>query len=199
MYHERIMIDADDGGWVRFTRSHGFGGRDSRDSLEIPPGFTLDDILAAIDATGWIVERHGERCIQDQIGCDQLVRTVEQMLSYFDRPDGPNGALLVIKDQIDACFGDAVDDLEIPLWAYAWLDLVLREDLADAARSASMPWKNERLMIDVSKLRDARIRELRHRYSQPRAVPEAQRIAGSARTRDAAIIRTGGAGFGTAG
>jgi len=198
MYHERIMIDADDGGWVRFTRSHGFGGRNSHDSLEIPPGFTLDDILAATDATGWVVERRGERWIQEHTGCDQLARTVEQMLSYFDHPDVPNGELRGVKDQIDACFGDAVDDVEIPLWAYAWLDLVLREDLADAARSASAPWKHDRLMIDVGKLRDARIRELRHRYS-PRAIFAAQRIAGSARTRDAVNARSGGAGFGAAG
>ncbi len=199
MYYERIMIDADVDGWVRFTRTHGFGAGNSHDSLEIPPGFVFDDILAAIDATGWVVERGGERWIQDHIGCDQLVRTVERMLSYFTRSDEATDELRDIKDQVDARLKDAVDEVEIPLWACAWLDVVLREDLADAARSASAPWEHDRLTIDVGKLRDTRIRELRDRYAQPRAVPAAQRIAGSARTRDAVIARGASAGFGAAG
>jgi hypothetical protein len=193
------MIDADDGGCVRFTRSHGLGGQNSHDSLEIPPGFAFDDILAAIDATGWVVEQAGERWIQDHIVCDQLVQTVERMLSYFSRSDAASDELRGIKDEIDAYFADAVDDMQIPLWAYAWLDIVLREDLADAARTAGAPWKDDRLMIDVGQLRDARTRELRLRYSQSRAVPAAQRTAGSARTRDAVHVRSGGAGYGTAG
>jgi hypothetical protein len=199
MYHERIMIDADVDGWVRFTRPHGFGGGNSHDALEIPPGFVFDDILAAVDATGWVVERGGERWIQDHIGCDQMVRTVERMLSYFDRSDEATDELRGIKDQVDERFKDAVDDMEIPLWACAWLDVVLRDDLADAARSASAPWEHDRLTIDVGRLRDARIRELRHRYAQPRAVPAAQRLAGSVRTRDAVNARGGAEGIGGAG
>src|SRR5258708_33245198 len=107
MYHERITIEADDGGWVRFTRARGFAGRGSQDSLEIPPGFEFEDVLAAVDATGWVVERSGVWWIQDHIGCDQLARTVEQMLSYFDRPDEANGELRGIQFEIDARFGCA--------------------------------------------------------------------------------------------
>jgi hypothetical protein len=196
MYYERIVIEADDGGWVRFKRPRGYGDRHSQDSLEIRPGFTFEHVLAAVDATGWVVERNGERRIQEHIGCDQLARIVGEMLSYFDRPDEPNDVLRAIKDQVAARLGD--DDADIPLWAYAWLDLVLREEVADAARSASTLWQQDHLTIEVGQLRDERVRALCRRYAEAQEKPAAQTTAGSAmtgsamtgsaRTRDAAIV-----------
>ena len=43
MHYERILIELDEGGWVRFTRPHGYPGGYSRASLEIPQGFTFND------------------------------------------------------------------------------------------------------------------------------------------------------------
>ncbi|HUY36027.1 MAG TPA: hypothetical protein VMV69_25030 [Pirellulales bacterium] len=194
MHYEPILIEPDDCGWIRFTRPRGYGGAHSRDSLEIRPGFTLEHVLAAVDATGWVVERNGERRIQDHIGCDRLARIVAEMLSYFDGPDEPNDVLRGVKEQIDSCFDAAHDGSGIPLWACAWLDLVLRDDVADAARSANTAWNADLLTIDVGKLRDERIRELRRRYPESPATPEVQRMADSARIRGGADARSRSAG-----
>ncbi|HEV3004970.1 MAG TPA: hypothetical protein VGX78_10940 [Pirellulales bacterium] len=204
MNDEPIVIE-EDGGWVRFTRLHGDGSRPSQDSLELPCGFTLEHVLAAVDATPWVVERHGERRIQGNIGCDRLAQTVAQMFSYFDRPDQPSDELLNIRDHVASRFPDTgEDDTEIPLWAYAWLDLAVREDLADAARSAGTLWNQDRLTIDVAGLRDQRIRELLCRWSAAAVGPAdqqvtAQRMTPSARRRQAVDARGGRAGLGSAG
>ncbi|HEV3024135.1 MAG TPA: hypothetical protein VGX76_16780 [Pirellulales bacterium] len=199
MYDELLVID-EDGGWVKFTRLHGDGSRRSQDSLELRPGFTVEHVLAAVDATPWVVERHGERRIQGNIGCDRLARAVAQMLSYFDRPDEPSDELLNIRGHVASRFPDTgEDDAEIPLWAYAWLDLVLREDLADVARSAGTLWNLDLLTIDVARLRDERIRELLRRWSAAADGPAEQRMTPSARRRQAVDARGGRAGLGSAG
>jgi hypothetical protein len=191
MYHELITIGDEGDGWVRFTRAHGTGHH-SHDSMQVPPGFTLVHVLAAVEATGWVAERNGHQRIHDRIGCDQLVRMVEGMLSYFDRPGEPGEALLEIKRQVDGRLGERSDgEGEWPLLAYAWLDLILREDVADIARSAESLWSHDSLTVDVRFLRDERLRELCRRYARTQVTAQ---TAASARLRDSTPISGKSAG-----
>jgi hypothetical protein len=183
MRYESIVID-EDRGWARFTRPHAEPSHAVNESLELRPGFTLEHVLAAVDATGWVVERDGELRIEGRIGCDRLARAAAEILSYFDGPDMPNPELLALRDQIALRFGDE-GVANIPLQAYAWLDLVLREIVAEAARSASALWKQDLLVIDLDKLREERIREFRRRYAPADTSSRSQQMAQSARRRHA--------------
>jgi hypothetical protein len=199
MHYERILIELDEGGWVRFTRPHGYPGGYSRASLEIPQGFTFNDVLAAVAATGWVVEQGGELRIEDPVGCDHLAKTVEQMFSYFERADEPRVELRRIRDQVALCL-TGVDCTAISLWAYAWLDLAVRNDVADAVRSMKSLWENDLTTIDVGKRRARRIAELCERFaildSTSETVPAggASVMAASARTRDGSATRGRSAG-----
>lgn len=194
MYLDRLVVEPDDDGWVHFRRPSSHAGRFARDLLQIPSGFTVNDILSAVEATGWVVERNGELWIEDHIGCQRLSNVIGQMCWYFDRSGVPSLQLLKIKELVDAYLVQAYPEnyFFIPMWAYAWLDLVLHEQVAEEAGSSEHLWNKERLTINVDQVRYRLINELGERYSKPARVEH--RVAGSIRMRTNGKRRSGSAG-----
>jgi hypothetical protein len=194
MYFERLVIESADDGWVRFHCPSAFAADRSGTLFQLPAGFTFDDILNAVQATGWVVVRNGELRIQDHVGCRRLVQLLEQMCSYFERSGNPSRKLLSIQQQVLSHFEDAEEiGPRIPFWAFAWLDLMLREDVAEEASSADCLWTTSGFSLDVKRLRARQIQALYERYSasESNASP---RITQSARVRSGASIRSQTAG-----
>ena len=68
-----------------------------------------------------------------------------------------------------------------PLWSFAWLDLIVRDEIADAARSEADPWVSDRLELNLAKLRDRRLKQVLQVH-RSRAAGELK-LAKSARKR----------------
>jgi hypothetical protein len=101
---------------------------------------------------------------------------------------------LSIQQQVLSHFEDAEEiGPRIPFWAFAWLDLMLREDVAEEASSADCLWTTSGFSLDVKRLRARQIWALYERYSasESNASP---RITQSARVRSGASIRSQTAG-----
>lgn len=185
MYYERLSIEATDDGWVRFScPDRLWAGESAHSLLQLTRGFDLDSILAAAAATGWTEQRDGEWRILSSQSCRELVCLLDAMLEYFDGPDEPHPQVLQIKAQVDALLADDPDTgavLNLTLWHYARLDLLLRENLADAARSLDGIWVQDDQLLDVRGVRTSTIR----RFCQDARLADvsARRMAPSARTQ----------------
>jgi hypothetical protein len=182
--HQLTISYNDDDGWVDFHKKSPYGNVDTF-GFELPNGFTIACVYQAVLATGW-VERRGEGYVAERsVRCTDLCRTVEEMFLYFDGPEEPSGRLLQIREAVGEYFVVQDADLDIPLWAYAWLDLIVRDDMADEARCADDVWKNRELVINSESHCHRRVKELVARYSQAAAEPSTGtgRMAPSSRER----------------
>jgi hypothetical protein len=177
MDFEPLGIDYDDHGeWVTLSR-----GADSLAGTFLPrAGFKLKDLIAALLATGWVRERAGTLVVDRSVNCQRLADFVEEMLDYFDGPGRPTSRLLDVERTVAARLGDALPGT-VPLEAFAWLDLVVREEVADVARSVADVWSNAVLTIRVAEIRDRRLRELVARYASSPQV-SGLKMAPSSRT-----------------
>jgi hypothetical protein len=179
--HDPIAIELDDEGkWIVFRRTQREQRGDfARGLLELPPRFTLADVYEAALATGLVISRNRELFCSATTGCNALARYTDEMLGYFDRPGRPGTRLKRILRQLDDHFEleEALEPVRV-----AWLDVILREDIADAARSEVDPWGTDRLVIELERLRDRRIREAVEAQRQSATGAE-YKLAKSQRTR----------------
>ncbi len=185
MYYERLSIEPTDDGWIRFSCPDRLWAGESANSLLQPKrGFDLDSILTAVFATGWTELRDGQWRILSSQNCRDLVCLLDEMLEYFDGPQQPHPEVLQIQEQVDALLADdphAGAAFNLTLWHYARLDLLLRENLADAARSLDGIWVREDHLLDVRGVRTSTIRK----FCQDAQLADVftRRMAPSARTQ----------------
>jgi hypothetical protein len=157
----------DDDGWVTLHKKTAFGDMRTS-SFQLHEGFTVDHVREALLATGW-VDQQGDGYVADsRVSCQDLCNTVEEMFPYFSGPGVPGEELVRIRDAVAEYYlaHDAAA-VEIPLWAYAWLDLMVRDEIADEARRAEDIWSDSQLTVDVAKHCDRYVDEVVARYSQP--------------------------------
>jgi hypothetical protein len=154
--HDPIAIELDDDGkWIVFRRTLCEQNGDyARGLLGLPLRFTLADVCEAALATGLVVERNHQLFLDAATGCKTLAVYIDRMLGYFDRSDSPGKELERVIQHVRSRF-DAEETLS--LWCFAWLDLIVREDIADAARNEADPWRTDRLDLDIAKARDRRV------------------------------------------
>jgi hypothetical protein len=165
MGHTRLVVEFDeDDGWVTFSKEN---ARDQDyDSLQLRHKFTVDHLMDAAVATNWVVQRNAEYWIESSISAKTLVEYVREMLDYFDGPDRPKQCLVQVVRAAHGYLGwSSAQKSTIPLWGYAWLDLSLREEVGEAARSTSDLWSGHELTIDLEKLRQARLEKFAAQYS----------------------------------
>jgi hypothetical protein len=157
--HDPIAIELDeDERWVVFRRTRREQrGEFARDLIQLPPGFTLPDVLEAALATGLVTRKNSSLFLDARTGCNALAGYIDAMLGYFKAPGKPSPRLSRLAEQIRDGF--EVDD-SLPLWGFAWLDLIVREDIADAARENVDPWSADRLELEYATLRDRRVAEV---------------------------------------
>jgi hypothetical protein len=166
MMGDKLTVDAnsEDGTvWFVITSSSGL---QYKELLWLREGFGIDDVCQAVLATGWVRQLEGgELRLTSDIRCETLRDMVEAVFGYFIEPGVPGIQLREIQSAVSEY--DSVFALRrvIPLYAFAWLDVILREDLADEARSANRIWVKSNLALDLARLRDRRVAELVARYS----------------------------------
>lgn len=134
-------------------------------------GFEISDVRAALLASG-LVRAEGESFrLAEFIGAERLADLVSSMLSRFDSPEVPGEALLEVHSMLQVFLSGSDSTVEIPLMATAWLDVIVREDLADEARSANEVWSKSKLIIEPKFHRDRRMKELVKRFTPRLARP----------------------------
>jgi hypothetical protein len=190
--HDPIAIELDeDERWVVFRRTRREQRGDfARDLMQLPPGFTLPDVLEAALATGLVVAKNSSLFLDAKTGCNDLARYIDAMLGYFQAPEIPAPRLARVVKQIRRQF--EVDQL--PLWSYAWLDLVVREEIAEAARENVDPWGADRLELEFAALRDRRVGEVLEAHQARLEAAGEHRLAKSKRSRTAQRKRKGKTG-----
>jgi hypothetical protein len=190
--HDPIAIELDeDERWVVFRRTRREQrGEFARDLMQLPPGFTLPDVLEAALATGLVVAKNSSLFLDAKTGCNDLAKYIDAMLSYFQAPEKPAPRLARVVKQIRRQF----DADELPLWSFAWLDLVVREDIAEAARENVDPWGADRLELEFAAVRDGRVAEAIDAYRARSEAPGERRLAKSKRSRTGERKRKGKTG-----
>jgi hypothetical protein len=177
MRRELLTLTTDETGTIAL-RTWQSGAMTGEYAFHLPAGFSAGDVRAALLATGWVEERGGELVLVNWLRCEAIGAFVEEMLSYFAGAEEPREELLRVRR---AVMEEASPEViaAIPLWAFAWLDLLVRDDLADAARSVHDVWSQPALSLDVDAIRRERLREMLARYP----VPATNQLAPSARRR----------------
>jgi hypothetical protein len=151
-------------------------------SLLLRAGFSVEFLREAILATGW-VRADGEHFrLTSQVRIEFLCDVLADMLQLFDTPDEPSRELRDIEMAVAAYQREVGSAIAIPLLALAWLDAIVREDLADEARSAVHVWSAEHLAVECEAHRQRRMKELVQRYSATEGI--ATRLAPSSATRN---------------
>jgi hypothetical protein len=188
--HDPIAIELDeDERWVVFRRTaREQRGEFARDLMQLPPGFTLPDVFEAALATGLVVAKNSALFLEAKTGCNALAEYVDGMLAYFASPGKPTPRLARAIKQIREGF-EAPESL--PLLSFAWLDLIVREDIAEAAREKVDPWGLDRLELELAALRDRRVAEVLEAH--------AARTAGEGRLAKSKRSRSGRKGKGKTG
>lgn len=150
-------------------------------SLLVREGFSLGNLHDALLATGWarIEEQHYR--LDCHVRVDFLADVLSNMLNLFDAPEQPTGELLAVRAAVAEHQRELGSDIAIPDLALAWLDVIVREDIADEARSSEQIWSQANLSVECLSHRQRRIKELLVRYSQPASVE--LRLAPSTATR----------------
>ena len=108
---------------------------------------------------------------------------LEELLTYFNRPGEPCEELVHLR-QVVLAEHDVPQEVaaRITWYAYAWLDMRLRNDLADAARTAAGVWEIDQLSIETARYRHRRVQELIAR-ARPASLTTGGRLAASVTTR----------------
>ncbi len=154
-------------------------------SLLLREGFSLADLHTAIVATGWARVEDQHYRLDCNVRVDFLVDVLGNMLNLFEAPQQPSLQLQVVRTALAEHQNSFCSDIAIPDWALAWLDVIVREDIADEARCSAQIWSQANLSVECLSHRERRIKELLIRYSQP-AMGVQPRLAPSTATRVAA-------------
>jgi hypothetical protein len=153
-------------------------------SLLLREGFSLANLHEALIATGWARFEEQHYRLDCHVRIDFLADVLSNMLNLFDAPEQASRELLAVRAAVTAQQGDLGSDIAIPDLALAWLDVIVREDIADEARSSEQIWSQSNLSVECLSHRERRIKELLVRYAQPTGVE--LRLAPSTATRSAA-------------
>jgi hypothetical protein len=147
--------------------------------MQLPPGFTLPDVFEAALATGLVTRKKSALLLEATTGCSTLAGYIDAMLGYFAAPGKPSRRLSRIAEQVRQVY--SLDDSP-PLWSFAWLDVIVREEIAEAAREQVDPWGADRLELEFAAMRDRRVVEVMEVH-RGRSGADELRLAKSKRKR----------------
>lgn len=172
--------------WLIVTSASGV---QQKELILLRDGFGVDDVSEAVMATGWIGQVGDEMQLVQDISCASLRDVVDAMLGYFVQSGVPGIELKEIQSAVSEY--DSVHELRGVLspYAFAWLDIMVRDDLADVARSATRIWSKSKIVIDVARHCDRRVAELVAHYSSAASPSKIGPLAASMPTRQATSSR----------
>lgn len=156
---------------------------ETKDPLRLRSGFSPVDVCEALSAAGFIEPRGADWILTTDSRCETMRDVAQQMLEYFDAPGVPRNELLEVQAAVSQYTMVPESGVEIPLMACAWLDVIVRQDLADEARNADAIWNRPQVVIELESICDRRVEQLMQRLAQ---TLEPKRMAASRRSRDAA-------------
>ena len=145
--------------------------------------FSADDLHQVLLATPWVIAQGGQLQLINDVWHKHLADVAEKMLGYFDGPDEPCQRLLDVKQAVSEYDSVRESSLELPLYAYAWLDVMVREELADAARTAHDIWTQDVLPLDCAAVCNRHVNDLISCYAAT-GMRIVGRMAGSVPTRE---------------
>jgi len=185
MQDRHIQIDYDDGDldWFVLREIDVANGRQVAKSLLASNGFDLRQLRDALLATGSVHDREGCLVPQRDVTALALSKFVSEMFEYFLTPDVPGPELRVVRVAVDAYDEASHYENQIPMFAYAWLDIMVREDLAEEVRGTLDVWDRSPLAVDRQRCCQRRVEELFARYEVDAAGQAANRMAPSSRRR----------------
>jgi hypothetical protein len=145
--------------------------RPDRAAFSLPDGFGPDEVRELLLATG-LVRADGEfyRLVQF-IRAEHLSEILSEMLAQFDSPGVPCEELLEVQAAVEDYQSGIGSSSDIPLIALAWLDVMVRQDIAEEARSSDEIWSKTKFVVETKAHRDRRMKELLKRYSQQPSLP----------------------------
>jgi hypothetical protein len=188
MAYDPLVIEYDEEGrWVTFRKRLEPAERMGAASFQPRKGFSLADVLEAVRATTWVAQRDGALVVEPSVTCAALAEVVAEMMLYFAEPAVPSERLLRIQKQVDAVLAERDVTPKLGLWSYAWLDVIVHADVADAALAAEDVWTRETLTLDLRRSRERRLDELLQREKSGK--PSEAAMAPSGRSRRAGSER----------
>ena len=145
--------------------------------------FSVEELQEVLLATPWIQGEEGRLYLKNDVWHEHLAEVVNEMLGYFHAPDEPYPKLLEVKAAVGEYHSIRESSIDFSLYTYAWLDVMVREDVADEARSKDDIWRHDQMSVDCESICDRRVEELIAYYSrsQMRIVG---RMAGSISTHE---------------
>ncbi len=147
--------------WVTFRKA---GDGKAILGFKLDDAMNLDDVVAAACATGWVLCDDGRCWVGDSVDCDALSEYVREMLSYFVRSGEPRKELLRLKDPITRYWNENRQRQPLSLWACAYLDLAVREDLAEQTSEVADLWSRPLVELEVERLCRKHVEQLGARY-----------------------------------
>jgi hypothetical protein len=187
MHGETLTLQCDEDDRVVWLLHCGGGLVRDRRSIWLRETFDVQDVRDAILATPWVSCDDADDALVLLPGarCETIRDVVQQMLGYFDAPGVPSPQLIDIKSAVQRFHGETAPEQNLSWYAYAWLDVMVRDDIADQARSAEGIWTLGETVVDVLPHFRRRIEQLFSWSSQPVTHMSAVRMAGSVSTRAA--------------
>ncbi len=147
--------------WVTLRKA---GASNAILGFKLDQQMNMDDVVAAACATGWVACCDGRCWVDDSVDCDVLSDYVRDMLSYFVRSDEPRKELLRLKDPITRYWNKSRHRQALSLWACAYLDLAVREDLAEQTSEVDDLWSRPLVELEVERLCRRQVEQLGARY-----------------------------------
>lgn len=147
--------------WVTFRKA---GAGNAILGFRLDNQMNMDDVVAAACATGWVVCHDGRYWVGDSVDCEALSEYVNEMLFYFVRSGEPRKELLRLVDPITRYWNESRQRQALSLWACAYLDLAVREDLAEQTSQVENLWCEPFVELEVERHCRRRVEQLAARY-----------------------------------
>jgi len=185
MHGETLTLQFDEADRVVWLLHCAGGLARHRQSIWLRDTFDVQDVRDAILATPWVTEDDGQKALVLLHGArSETIRdVVQQMLAYFDAPGAPSPALIAVKSAVQRLHGETEQQRNLSWYAYAWLDVMVRDDIADQVRSAEEIWTLGETIVDVVPHFRLRLEQLLSRSPKMTSETTPIRMAGSVSTR----------------
>jgi hypothetical protein len=134
-------------------------------------------VREAILTTGLVGEQQGELVVKDDLSLSVLLNIVGKMLDYFHAAGEPTDELVEVQRVVDRLYLE--EGITLPWLAHAWLDVMVRESLANDVRDAADIWTSPKIKVDAERHCERFVQEALARFgnttaaSRPRMSPRA--------------------------
>ncbi len=135
-------------------------------SLRSRKGFNAVFAREAVLTTGMVDAEESGLVLRSESSLTTLVDVVTKMLDYFNAADEPSADLRRVKEVIDRQYLSDSPSPALSWLAYAWLDVMVRENLACDARDAADVWTNRLLTLDAEQHCDRLVQEILRRQER---------------------------------